>query len=157
MLMHLLFYHTLLVSQYFPITTHWGNFFFEHIHRLIIFTLEYIVTTCLSLVFKPTRPFTQAAIHWVDAGLCFQSTGCWLCQVATEPSVTWLARQPLQTGVGEGWHVLPAPVWHVNFPEPHPGCHRGLVLQKHSGVTKSKQTVVFIHHHLDLNCEQVFF
>lgn len=44
-----------------------------------------------------------------------------LLQVGTETRVTGLARQPAQAAVGEGGHVLPTPVWHVDFPQAHPG------------------------------------
>lgn len=72
---------------------------------------------------EPTWPLTQAAVHRVDAGLCFQSAGRRLGQVAAEAGVARLAGEPLQGGVGEGRHVLPAPVRHVDLPEPHPRRH----------------------------------
>lgn len=75
-----------------------------------------------------TWSFAQAAIHRAYAGLSFQSGGCRLGQVAAKPGVAWLTRQPLQGGVGERRHVLPAPVGHVDFPEPYPRRHSGLVL-----------------------------
>lgn len=89
---------------------------------------------------EPTWSFTQAAVHRVDAGLCFQSAGRRLGQVAAEPGVARLAGQPLQSGVGEGRHVLPAPVRHVDLPEPHPGRHCGLVLRE----TQRKKQKMYI-------------
>lgn len=80
------------------------------------------------IIGKLTWPFTQAAIHRVDAGLSFQPAGCRLSQVATEPGVTRLSGEPLQGGVGERRHILPAPVRHIDFPEAHPRRHCGLVL-----------------------------
>lgn len=80
----------------------------------------------------PTWPLAQAPVHRVDAGLRLQAAGRRLGQVAAEARVAGLARQPLQAGVGEGRHVLPAPVGHIDFPEPHPGRHGGLVLQTHT-------------------------
>lgn len=79
-----------------------------------------------------TWPFTQAAVHRVDAGLSLQAAGRRLSQVAAEAGVAGLPGQPLQGGVGEGRHVLPAPVRHVDLPEPHPGSHHGLVLKTHT-------------------------
>lgn len=108
----------------------------------------------------PTWPFTQAAVHWVDAGLCLQSAGRRLGEVATEAGVTGLAGQPLQGGVGEGRHVLPAPVRHVDLPQPHPGRHCGFVLQTHNSTPKSKQGLytscsLNIHHPSKLDCDKV--
>lgn len=80
----------------------------------------------------PTWPLAQAAVHRVDAGLRLQPAGGRLGQVAAEAGVAGLPGEPLQGGVGEGRHVLPAPVRHVDFPEPHPRRHRGLVLRTHT-------------------------
>lgn len=43
-----------------------------------------------------------------------------LLQVGTEARVTGLTGQPAQAAVGEGRHVLPTPVGHVDFPQSHP-------------------------------------
>lgn len=80
---------------------------------------------------RPTWSFAQTPVDRVDAGLGLQAAGRRLGQVAAEAGVAGLAGQPLQTGVGEGRHVLPAPVGHVDLPEPDPGRHCGLVLQTH--------------------------
>ena len=102
-----------------------------------------------------TWAFTQAAVHRVDAGLSLQPGGRRLGQVATEPGVAGLPGQPLQGGVGEGGHVLPAPVGHVDFPQPHPGRHRGLVLGRSRGeesrrgwdwICEVTTTLTFDHH-----------
>lgn len=42
-------------------------------------------------------------------------------QVGTETRVTGFTRQPTQATVGEGRHVFPTPIWHIDFPEAHPG------------------------------------
>lgn len=81
---------------------------------------------------RATWSLAQAAVHRVDAGLRLQAAGRRLGQVSAEARVAGLAGQPLQAGVGEGRHVLPAPVGHVDLPQPHPGRHRRLVLQTHS-------------------------
>lgn len=78
-----------------------------------------------------TWSLAQAPVHRVDAGLRLQAAGRRLGQVAAEASVAGLAGQPLQAGVGEGRHVLPAPVGHVDLPKAHPGRDGGLVLQTH--------------------------
>lgn len=79
----------------------------------------------------PTWPLAQAPVDGVDAGLRLQAAGGGLGQVAAEARVAGLAGQPLQAGVGEGGHVLPAPVGHVDLAQPHPGRDGGLVLQTH--------------------------
>lgn len=90
---------------------------------------------------QPTWPLAQAAVHRVDAGLRLQAAGRRLGQVAAEACVTGLAGQPLQAGVGEGRHVLPAPVGHVDLPEPHPGRDGALVLQTHHGSSNKTPAV----------------
>ena len=47
-----------------------------------------------------------------------------LLQVGTEARVVGLPGQPAQAAVGEGRHVLPAPVRHVDLPQAHPGGQR---------------------------------
>lgn len=67
-----------------------------------------------------TWTFTKTPIHRVDTGRRLQSVESGLSQVPTKTSVTGLARQPLQRGVGEGGHILPAPVGHIDLPQTHP-------------------------------------
>lgn len=77
-----------------------------------------------------TWSFTEAAVHRVDAGLSLQPTGRCFSQVTTEASIAGFPRQPLERGVGEWGHVLPAPVRHVYLTKTNPGSHTGLVLVK---------------------------
>lgn len=95
-----------------------------------------------------TWPLTQAAVHGVDAGLSLQAAGRRLGQVAAEAGVAGLPGQPLQGGVGEGRHVLPAPVRHVDLPEPHPGSHHGLVLKTHTHTHRSQNKARSHHRRL---------
>lgn len=88
---------------------------------------------------QPTWSLAQAPVDGVDAGLRLQTAGGGLSQVAAEARVAGLAGQPLQAGVGEGGHVLPAPVGHVDLAQPHPGSDGGLVLQTHQEVSAKSQ------------------
>ncbi len=75
------------------------------------------VCVCVHLL---TWSFTQTPINRVDAGCCLQSIKSGLSQVPTKTSITGLARQPLQRGIGEGGHVFPAPVGDIDLPQTHP-------------------------------------
>lgn len=63
---------------------------------------------------------TDEAVGGGSAGIRSQARHQGFLQVSTEPRVTRLTRKPAQAAVGEGRHVLPAPVGHVDFPQTHP-------------------------------------
>lgn len=54
--------------------------------------------------------FTDEAVGSGSAWICPKARHLRLLQVGTEARVTGLTGQPAQAAVGEGGHVLPAPV-----------------------------------------------
>lgn len=99
---------------------------------------------------EPTWSLAQAAVDRVDAALRLQAAGRRLGQVAAEAGVAGLAGEPLQAGVGERRHVLPAPVGHIDLPQPHPRRHRGLVLREmepdqSSSACRAAELVLYKH------------
>lgn len=65
--------------------------------------------------------FTNEAMGSGSAWIGPKSWHLRLLQVGAETRVTGLTRQPTQAAVGKWGHVLPTPVWHVDFPQAHPG------------------------------------
>lgn len=74
--------------------------------------------------FLTGRFFTDEAVAGGRAGVGFETGHVGSLQVGAEARVAGLSGQPSQAGVGEGWHVLPAPVRHVDLPQAHPGRQR---------------------------------
>lgn len=64
--------------------------------------------------------FTNEAVCGGRARIGPQPRHLGLLQVGAEAGVAGLAGQPAQAAVGEGTHVLPAPVRHVDLPQAHP-------------------------------------
>lgn len=67
-----------------------------------------------------TWPLADAAVDFVDARRCLQSLLKRLGQITAKSSVTRFVGEPLEEGVGEGRHVFPAPIRHVDFPQSNP-------------------------------------
>ncbi len=63
---------------------------------------------------------TDESICVGSAGICPEARDLSSLQVSTEAWVIGLTWQPLQRGVSERRHVLPAPVWHVDLPQANP-------------------------------------
>lgn len=74
--------------------------------------------------FLTGRFFTDEAVAGGRAGVGFETGHVGSLQVGAEARVAGLSGQPSQAGVGEGWHVLPAPVRHVDLPQADPGRQR---------------------------------
>lgn len=67
-----------------------------------------------------TWPLADTAVDFVDARRCLQSLLKRLGQITAKPSVARFIREPLEERVGEGRHVFPAPIRHVDFPQSDP-------------------------------------
>ncbi len=63
---------------------------------------------------------TDESVCVGSAGICPEARDLSSLQVSTEAWVIGLTWQPLQRGVSERRHVLPAPVWHVDLPQANP-------------------------------------
>lgn len=98
---------------------------------MLSFQVYPVITAHLLDPLRDTWSFTQAAVERVYACCCLQTTGTGLSQVSTKSSITGFTRQPLQCGVSERGHVLPAPVWYIHLPQTHPGCHHQFGLCTH--------------------------
>lgn len=64
--------------------------------------------------------FTNEPVRGGRARIGPQPQHLGLLQVGAEAGVAGFAGQPAQAAVGEGTHVLPAPVRHVDLPQAHP-------------------------------------
>lgn len=67
------------------------------------------------------RFLTYEAVGGGRAWVGFESSHLRPLQVGAEARVAGLPGEPAQAAVGEGGHVLPAPVGHIDFPQTHPG------------------------------------
>lgn len=76
----------------------------------------------LLLGFILTRRFlTDEAVGGGRARVGFESGHLCPLQEGAEARVAGFPGEPAQAAVGEGGHVLPAPVGHVDLPQAHPG------------------------------------
>lgn len=64
--------------------------------------------------------FTDKAVHHGRARVGFQAGHRSPLQVGAEPRIVWLAREPLQCGVGKRRHVFPSPVGYVDLAQAYP-------------------------------------
>lgn len=90
----------------------WINFFTKTILPLPFHLSSFPLTS---------RFFTDEAVGGGRAGVGLETGHLRLLHVGTKSRIAGLSRQPSQAGVGEGWQVFPAPVWHVDLPQPNPG------------------------------------
>lgn len=75
----------------------------------------------LSIRASPTCSFfTNEAVRGGSARIGPKPRHLRFLQVGAETGVAGLTGQPAQAAVGEGAHVLPAPVRHVDLPQTHP-------------------------------------